>query len=309
MSLQLLDATMQVANERAQADAEDILHDIQRAITHNQNQPLDMLLLHQTESLCQRADLEIKRIRSLRRDLLRGRTRRNQGGDIPAQGAASTDANEQADKAVSSFIAYVKQMLVQRLAPAKGFDASYSQKMEQFMNPIDEKLARIYRLTGDQSHSSTVFSRPSLVETLALLAQKEAVIRNYELVALAHQNQKIGCGLGITFDKVGVFATAESNTVSAGETYKAEMFLTVSNTKAASQMSVNGKPIAIGPDGHGRVEFQVPSAAGKAQAAKAYWTGTIRTFVNGRDSTFKVLVPYTIRPNQAEPASGRPIRQ
>ncbi|MBO2012508.1 hypothetical protein [Hymenobacter negativus] len=275
--LQLLDATLQVANERAQADAGDVLHDIQQAIRHNQNQPRDLLVLHQTEGICQRADSAIELIQHLRRGLLKRGSSVNQVDDASVQGASEkvAAANEQAENVVLSVTAYVKQL-----------------------SPIDEELAHLYYVPVDGGHSQGLFyQRLSVPETLALLTQKEAVIRDYELMALAIQNQKIGCGLNTTFDRVGAFASAESNVVSAGETYKAELFLTSSSANLSSQMAVNGKPISVGPDGHGRVEFIVPGNAGKASPAQAYWTGTIRTRVSGRDSTFKVRVSYTIRPN------------
>jgi type II secretory pathway pseudopilin PulG len=277
-SLHLLDAALQAANERAQADAEDVLHNIQEALRRNQNQPQDMLVLHQTESVCQRADSAVKLIQRLRSGLLKNEALESQADDSSTQNASEkvTATNEQADKGVSSFIAYVQQL-----------------------SPISEELAHRHHIPIDRSHSRSFFyqSQPSLPEAMALLTQKEAVIREYELMALAIQNQKIGCGLNIIFDKVGAFASAESNVVSAGDTYKAELFLASSSAKLALRMTVNGKPIVVGPDGHGRVEFNVPDDAGKAHATQAYWTGTIRTLVNGRDSTFKVRVAYTIRPN------------
>lgn len=231
------------------------------------------------QRICQSADSTLKLIRHLRSGLLKRGSTVNQVGNASAQNTSEKIAatNELAENVVSSFIAYIKQS-----------------------NTVDEELAHLHHIPIDRSHLQGFLyqSRLSLSETLALLTQKEAVIRDYELMALATQNQKIGCGLTIIFDRVGAFASAESNVVSAGDTYKAELFLTSSSAKLAPRMTVNGKPIAVGPDGHGRVEFSVPDDAGKAQATQAYWTGTIRTLVNGQDSTFKVRVAYTIRPNQ-----------
>jgi len=60
-------------------------------------------------------------------------------------------------------------------------------------------------------------------------------------------------------------------------------------------MTYNGSPLSVGPDGHGKVEFTArPGAFDQAGNAKANWTGSIRLNQNGRDTTFKVTVPYTV---------------
>ncbi|RZK26854.1 MAG: gliding motility protein GldM, partial [Hymenobacter sp.] len=87
----------------------------------------------------------------------------------------------------------------------------------------------------------------------------------------------------------------ESNTVAAGTKYKADLFLTASASGIKPTMTYNGSPLAVGPDGHGKVEFTArPGAFDQAGNAKSSWNGTIRLNTNGRDTTFKVSVPYTI---------------
>ncbi|MFD2719096.1 GldM family protein [Hymenobacter monticola] len=60
-------------------------------------------------------------------------------------------------------------------------------------------------------------------------------------------------------------------------------------------MTLNGSPISVGPDGHGKVEFTArPGAFNSEGVAKASWTGTIRFNQNGRDTTFVKKVEYNI---------------
>ena len=109
------------------------------------------------------------------------------------------------------------------------------------------------------------------------------------------QAEKVGAKT-IVFDKIGAFASAESNTVAAGTKYKAELFLTASATGLRPSMTLNGSPLSVDQASqHGKVEFTArPGSFDKDGNAKASWTGTVRVNTNGRDTTFKVLVPYTI---------------
>ncbi len=116
----------------------------------------------------------------------------------------------------------------------------------------------------------------------------------YESDALSALAQKVG-GSVIVFDKIGAFASAESNTVAAGTKYKGELFLTASASGLNPSMTLNGSPLPVGPDGKGKVEFTArPGNFDKDGNAKSTWTGTIRFKQNGRDTTFKVTVPYTV---------------
>ena len=138
------------------------------------------------------------------------------------------------------------------------------------------------------------FENTPLVAALAVLSQKETEVLKYEADALSEQAKKVGAQT-IVFDKIGAFASAESNTVAAGTKYKAELFLTAGASSLHPSMTLNGGSLSVGPDGHGKVEFVASKGNFDASGnAKASWTGKIRFNQNGRDTTFQVLVPYTI---------------
>ncbi|MBO3273524.1 GldM family protein, partial [Hymenobacter defluvii] len=83
--------------------------------------------------------------------------------------------------------------------------------------------------------------------------------------------------------------------VAAGTKYKAELFLTASASNLKPTMTLNGSPLSVDPNGHGKVEFTAtPGGFDAAGNAKKQWSGTIRFNQNGRDTTFKVTVPYTV---------------
>ncbi|RZJ93833.1 MAG: gliding motility protein GldM, partial [Hymenobacter sp.] len=120
-------------------------------------------------------------------------------------------------------------------------------------------------------------------------------VLKYEADALQKQAEKVGAKT-IVFDKLGAFASAESNTVAAGTKYKAELFLTAAASGLKQNMTYNGSALAVDPKtNHGKIEFTArPGSFDAAGNAKASWTGSIRINQNGRDTTFKVTVPYTV---------------
>ncbi|HEX8350182.1 MAG TPA: gliding motility protein GldM, partial [Hymenobacter sp.] len=139
------------------------------------------------------------------------------------------------------------------------------------------------------------FENTPVVAALATISQKETEVLKYESEALQKQSEKVGAKT-IVFDKIGAFASAESNTVAAGTKYKAELFLTASASSIRPSMTLNGSSLAVDPtNGHGKVEFTArPGGFDASGNAKSSWTGTIRFNQNGRDTTFTVKVPYTI---------------
>lgn len=59
------------------------------------------------------------------------------------------------------------------------------------------------------------------------------------------------------------------------------------------RMACDGQPFPVDENGYGQVEFVAPSLRGAAQPM-AVWEGSISYRYDGRNSTFRVRVPYTI---------------
>ncbi|WP_345236780.1 hypothetical protein, partial [Hymenobacter saemangeumensis] len=158
----------------------------------------------------------------------------------------------------------------------------------------------IAALNNSQAFSLVYSAEASLGETLASLAHMESRILAFEASALQEQSLVIGCYQERTYNAIGVMASAESNTVSAGSTYKATMMLSTMVRPEPLEMRVNGRVIPINKDGQGEVSFIAsPEALGKQQKTDKKWVGTIRTKWHGKDTIYRVYVPYTIvRPSE-----------
>jgi hypothetical protein len=285
--LRLLDATLQIANERAHNDALATRHKMHQSVRLNSNQPRDLGLLRQVDTLNQRADKAVKIIRTIRHDLLTQKL---------SSTAKVTKASARAGQEVLNYLYYIRQVITDPTSSTIPFASIRRGRREQLKLPLDDKKAELQALIVEHSQHGWGLGN-SLSEQLATLTQQEATIREYERLALQHQGERIGFDRDIVYDAYGAFASAESNTVAVGEQHKAELFMTTVYGLPVLEMTVNGKPIPVGPDKHGRVEFTVPPEAGKAPGGQAYWTGRIRTIVKGRDSTFVVKVAYTVRPH------------
>ncbi|MGI4865797.1 MAG: hypothetical protein ACRYFZ_17875 [Janthinobacterium lividum] len=128
-----------------------------------------------------------------------------------------------------------------------------------------------------------------VVEALADLSQLESR-------ALAYQTHSLKGLAGMVSNTtlkphLQATAIAESNTVAPSGTYRARLLVLASLAPAQAPLSMtcNGQPVPVGPTGIGLVRFRAPTRPGPAT-----WTGTIRINQNGRDTTFKVVVPYRV---------------
>ncbi|MFD2717714.1 hypothetical protein ACFST9_03240 [Hymenobacter monticola] len=133
-----------------------------------------------------------------------------------------------------------------------------------------------------------------LAAALGSLARLEAETHRLAQDALTQQAQKIG-SCCIFFDKIGALAVAVSNTVAPGGTYEARLFMTHSASSQIPKMSVEGRPVHVGYDGRGTVEFRVPPLRpGQPDTVRAHWRGHITVRSYPTDSTIQLDVPYYI---------------
>ena len=61
------------------------------------------------------------------------------------------------------------------------------------------------------------------------------------------------------------------------------------DTARIMKMVCNGQPVAVGPDGVGHIRFRAPMQPGPAVR-----TASVRVIQNGRDTVFRVRVPYRV---------------
>lgn len=185
--------------------------------------------------------------------------------------AATTQLLSQFTAYRTSLRAIDSQVVLTRLAPAADTTASV--------------LATFY------------FRDAPPVEALASLAQLEAAILGDEAAALLAQDVQLACR-NVVYDEIGIRAVPDSAAVVAGQEYRARLSLFAIPKPAGLTMSANGQPLAVMPDGVGRVRFVAdPRLLSNRPEVTAYWTGIIRArspYTQSGDTTYKVRVPYRI---------------
>jgi gliding motility-associated protein GldM len=288
LKFKFIDDSLLSVNDKTSVAADGTIKGIQAAVVKNQNQARDKAVLAQSEEIRQKTKDVVSYLRGVREQLLK------------ATENTSTEITNMSgeDKVAITMLGGKKNGIAYTTMKPKLNE--YAQYMKQFVPdaaPLALDGKEDNRVTKDQrtkNFAELNFENTPVVAALATISQKETEILKMEADALQKQAEKVGAKT-IVFDKIGAFASAESNTVAAGTKYKAELFLTASATSISPRMTLNGSPLSVGPDGKGKVEFTArPGGFDASGNAKASWTGTIRFNQNGRDTTFTVKVPYTV---------------
>ncbi|SFQ33246.1 gliding motility protein GldM [Hymenobacter arizonensis] len=289
LKFKFIDDSLLSVNDKTSVAAEGTVKGIQAAVTKNQNTARDKAVLAQSEEIRQKTKEMIAYLRGIREQLYKATNNtptefKNMSGE---------------DKVAITMLGGKKNGIAYTSLQPKLNE--YAQYMKQFVpdaSPLALDAKEDPRVTDKSQRTKNFaelnFENTPVVAALATISQKETEILELEAEALQKQAEKVGAKT-IVFDKIGAFASAESNTVAAGTKYKAELFLTASASSISPKMTLNGSPLSVSPDGKGKVEFTArPGAFDASGNAKASWTGTIRFNQNGRDTTFTVKVPYTI---------------
>ncbi|KUG06210.1 gliding motility protein GldM [Solirubrum puertoriconensis] len=290
LKFKFLDDSLSNINEKVSKSNDFAVKGIQAQVEKNRNQAKDLVVLKQSQEIRERTKQMIGYLRDVR-DKLVAATENTKGKTEYKNMSAE-------DKVAETMLGGSRNGLAY---PMKDELNKYSSYIKQFV-PGANSLALDAKedpgVTDPEQKSKNFaelnFENTPLVAALAVLSQKEAEVLKYESDALSELAKRVGAET-IVFDKIGAFASAESNTVAAGTKYKAELFLTASASGMRPSMTLNGSPLQVGPDGKGKIEFTAtPGAFDASGNAKKNWTGTIRIRNNGRDTTFKVTVPYTV---------------
>ena len=291
LKFKFIDDSLLGVNDKTSNANNGTIKGIQEAVVKNRNQPRDVAVLKASEEIRAKTKETVEYLRDVRDKLVTAAGNAkgsNEYKDVSAE-----------DKVAMTMLGASRNGLAY---PLKDKLNSYSEYIRQYvpgaaplaLDPKDDKMVTEKEQKG-KNFAELNFENTPLVAALAVLSQKETEVLKYEADALQKQAEKVGAKT-IVFDKIGAFASAESNTVAAGTKYKAELFLTAFATGLRPTMTLNGSPLSVDQStGHGKVEFTArPGSFDKDGNAKASWNGTVRVNTNGRDTTFKVLVPYTI---------------
>lgn len=287
----LIDDSLVDVNGKTDKAADGTVKGIQAEVTKNHNIPADVAVLKQSEEIRDKTKEVIAYIDQVRDKLL--------AATENSKGAGQYGNMEATDKVAITMLGGAKNGLAY---PLKDKLNTYSDYIKQYVPEamplaldakVDPKVTD--KEQKEKNFAEFNFENTPVVAALAVLSQKETEVLKYQADALQKQAEKVGAKI-VVFDKLGAFASAESNTVAAGTKYKAELFMTAAASGLKQNMSYNGSPLSVDPKtNHGVVEFTArPGAFDAAGNAKASWTGSIRINQGGRDTTFKVTVPYTV---------------
>jgi gliding motility-associated protein GldM len=286
----LIDDSLVDVNEKTDKAADGTVKGIQEAVAKNRNQAADQQVLKQSEEIREKTKEMVAYIDQVRDKLITA-TENSKAGEFHNM--------EATDKVAITMLGGAKNGLAYPLKDKLNGYADYIKQYVPDAAPLALDAKVDPKVTDKEQKSKNFaefnFENTPVVAALAVLSQKETEVLKYQADALQKQAEKVGAKT-IVFDKLGAFASAESNTVAAGTKYKAELFLTAAASGLKQNMTYNGSPLAVDPKtNHGKIEFTArPGNFDAAGNAKANWTGSIRINQNGRDTTFRVTVPYTV---------------
>jgi len=122
---------------------------------------------------------------------------------------------------------------------------------------------------------------------MASVSQLQSEVLEYEGKLLAAIAGKIGAEI-ITINTIVPMVRAESNIVTVGGTYSADLFIAASNSNADPLMTVDGKEIAVEPDANnmkmGKISIPARSVGEHSFVAK----------IAMNDTTFTQTIKYTV---------------
>lgn len=289
LKFKFIDDSLLGVNDKTSVAADGTIKGIQDAVVKNQNQARDKTILQESEEIRTKTKELTAYLRGLREKLLKATE--NTGPEM-------TNLSGEDKVAITMLGGKNNGLAYTELKPKLNDYSTFIKKYVPSASPLALDGKEDTRVTEKSQKTKNFaelnFENTPVVAALATISQKETEVLKYEAEALSAQAQKVGAKT-IVFDKIGAFASAESNTVAAGTKYKAELFLTASASSISPRMTLNGSSLPVSADGKGKVEFTArPGGFDASGNAKSSWTGTIRFNQNGRDTTFTVKVPYTI---------------
>jgi len=291
LKFKFIDDSLTDVNAKTDLAADNTVKGIEAAVKKNQNQAGDIAVLKKSEEIRDETKKVVDYLNEVRDKLITATENSKGKNDYKNMSAE--------DKVAITMLGGTRNGLAY---PMQKRLNDYSEYIKQFVPDaaplaLDAKDDARIAPSSEQKHKNFAelnFENTPVVAALAVLSQKETEVLKYQADALQKHAEKVGAKT-IVFDKLGAFASAESNTVAAGTKYKADLFLTAAATGLKQSMTYNGSPLKVGPDGHGKVEFTArPGNFDASGNAKASWTGKITINQNGRDTTFTQKVDYTI---------------
>lgn len=177
------------------------------------------------------------------------------------------------------------------------YHASNLAKKKYPLIAFDAKDHDLFRNNPNQSSkdfSTLNFDHTPLGAALATLSQFASDVLNVEADLLKVIGNKINLS-GLKFDTIKLVTSTQSNVVTAGTRYRADLIIAASSSSVEPEMLVNGQPIRV-EHGVGKISFvATPGSYDKNGFATKYFQATAKIKKgNGDVSTITQQVPYIV---------------
>jgi gliding motility-associated protein GldM len=291
LKFKFLDDSLMNVNQKTIQDNSSTVQNIQETVAKGGNREIDRKVLEEANVVRATTKEVIDHLRNLREEMI------NRSGGRDEAGGYNNPKEE--EKVAIMMIGGRKDGEAYTLKDKLNNYAAFLRNYNPSIGPlaVDAKEDPIAGRDPDQRNKDFAvlnFGQTPLVAALAVLAQKEAEVLNYEAEVLRNLAGKVGADI-IIMDKLEGVARAESKTVAAGTKYTAEMFITASSSGLTPTMTYGGRPVKVDEKGRGRVEFVAQAANYDANGiSKQKWAGQITINRNGRDTTFQVSTDYIV---------------
>lgn len=298
---QSLNTSLENANINAEKRSNELMQQIKVAVMNNKNNPQDVMLKEKAKTIRVETNKLVKYLRNTKEALIQKTGGRAEDGSLVGAKEEEKVAemmlgpgeskNGEGYKLKSTLDSYVQHM------NALMEDAKLNNTFN--LLALDGKEDPIYKNHENhrlKSFAQLNFEGTPLVAALAVISEKESVIRAMEMQALSQINSKIG-GEIIPVDKVRPVVLTKSNYVVAGTAYEADLFMAAYSSSYTPKMTFENNDIIVNETGTGKIKFRADAGNYNAQGvAKKTWKGTI-TYpkADGGDSTYAIEQEYFVR--------------
>jgi gliding motility-associated protein GldM len=300
-----LDDSLQVAVGSAQKTNGETDNRIKKAVKDNGGKAEDLAVLKKAEDVRKQTSEIVSYINALRTEL------------IKETGGPEEDDN----KNIIGYVGAKEEQKVMEimLGPegshkGKGYDLKkrlndYAQNVSNLVGPktlpyaplaLDAKDDPMFVKDKEQNKKDFAelnFAQTPMVAALAVLSTKEAELLKLESTALENLATQVGAS-NLSFDQVFAMSRATSNVVAAGTDYEAEMFIAASSSALKPTFKYGGSEVKSAVEKGvtvGKVKFRASAGAyDKEGNAKKTWSGSITIKNKGKDTIFKLEVPYVV---------------
>lgn len=301
-----LDDSLQVAVGSAQTTNTQTDSRIKKAVKDNGGKAEDLAVLAKAEKVRKLTNEMIAYMTALRTEMI------------------ETSGGVEKDEATGAIIGYVgakeEQKVVEIMVgpegskKGKGYELQkrlngYAQELSTTVGPkslpyiplaLDAKDDKMFAKDKEQNKKDFAelnFAQTPMVAALAVISTKEAELLKLESLALEDLARQVGAS-NLSFDQVFAMSRATSNVVAAGTEYEAEMFIAASSSAIRPTFQFEGREVpgaVVNGMNVGKVKFRVSAGSyDKEGNAKKSWKGTITIKNKGKDTSFKMEVPYIV---------------